>query len=59
MENTLIGAETGQTGRKNEVEFQKKKRKRDRAMSSKRFETQNVKKIDGKEVENSRGFAIL
>ena len=37
----------------------RKKRKRDRMMRSKSFETQEVREIDRKESGESRGFPIL
>ena len=51
-------AETGLAGRKNEVRLQKKKR-HDRIMRLKSFETQEVREIGRKEAGESRGFPIL
>ena len=51
-------AETGLTGKKNGIRFQKEE-KTGRMMRSNRFDTQEVREIGRKEAGESRGFPIL
>ena len=50
--------QTDLAGRENGIRFQKKSR-RDRMIRSKSFDTQQVREINRKEAEDSRGFPIL